>query len=332
MVKREDAELVVSHEIMYLDLGPACNLRCRMCRLWAIDSTPVDVQPLLCVAASLLRGHSIRGLQIIGGEPFCDEAALLATLTFGRENHVPVSFVTNGTLCDRSQLCDALERRPSTLAVSLDAADASVHDRLRGMRGAYARAIRTLKDSIVLRRDIGAVDTWIIIINVLNSHSILNTSAMVELAESLGVDGLVFQPLVEPFGSSGGHHQYYQQETALMRSRAERGTDMLLALQREHPLILNTAEDIQLIGRYLSGMLDLGSLACDTVTSGLVIHADAGVSRCFCADAGQRVRLGTQDGVAVQHDERLAQCKASCKMLNCNRGTASQLAFRPRRS
>ena len=321
-------------ETLYLDLGPACNLRCRMCRLWALEDTPTDVQALLRVAKTLLYGRSVRGLQVIGGEPFCEEAALLATLSFGLDNKIPVSLVTNGTLCDQRALRCVFEKQPNSLAVSLDSIDASVHDCLRGMKGAHSKALRALEVSIALRRDMRADETWIIIINVLNSQNILHADAMVILAESLGVDGVVFQPLVAPFGSRESHHEYYRHEMALVRARAQHGVDTLLALQREHSVVLNTAEDILLIGSYLKGEVDLGDLACETVASGLVVHADGRVSRCFASKDDERMLVqeeGVQQRASVQADGKYAQCRASCKMLNCNRATAAQLAFRRRR-
>ena len=120
-----------------------CNARCSMCSVWQSDQ-----------ADSLSPAHiaklpaSLRTVNLTGGEPFLHPQ--LPDFVSAVRDQLPravTTISTNGLLSDRiAQMApDLLQRDPRLrIAVSIDGL-AEVHDRIRGVPGAFDSAIKTVE-------------------------------------------------------------------------------------------------------------------------------------------------------------------------------------------
>ena len=115
-----------------------CNAQCVMCNIWRVQS-PEEVRP----GAYRALPRRLRFVNITGGEPFL-RADLPEIVQQVREAcpraHVVIS--TNGLLTNaiREMMPRVLEIHPRVgVAVSMDGIR-EVHDRMRGVRGAYGKA------------------------------------------------------------------------------------------------------------------------------------------------------------------------------------------------
>ena len=120
-----------------------CNARCSMCRVWQSD-LPDRLAP-----AHIARlPASLRTVNITGGEPFLHPQ--LPDFVWAVRAYLPravTTISTNGLLSDRigQMVPDLLSRDPRLrIAVSIDGL-ADVHDRIRGVPGAFDRAIQTVE-------------------------------------------------------------------------------------------------------------------------------------------------------------------------------------------
>ena len=122
-----------------------CNLRCSFCfirqrREISINSLePCDYVDFISESAKIFY---IYALAIQGHEPLLTESLpyTQAILTTGRLLNLPTAIVTNGTmLCHSAEWLADLE--PNKIAISLDAASAAVHDRIRGVEGSWAATV-----------------------------------------------------------------------------------------------------------------------------------------------------------------------------------------------
>jgi radical SAM protein with 4Fe4S-binding SPASM domain len=120
-----------------------CNARCAMCGIW--NSKPVTELPP-AVYARL--PSSLRDVNLTGGEPFLrNDLAEIHAAVRSACRHARTIVSTNGLLTDR--IVAAVGAMASVepgigVAVSVDG-PAEVHDRLRGVPGAYERAMGTLR-------------------------------------------------------------------------------------------------------------------------------------------------------------------------------------------
>ena len=120
-----------------------CNARCSMCRVWQSNG-----RDCLRPAHIAKLPKSLRTVNITGGEPFLHPQ--LPDFVSSVRRHLPgaiATISTNGLLSGRigDMAADLLARdRHLRIAVSLDG-PAEIHDRIRGVPGAFDRAIETIE-------------------------------------------------------------------------------------------------------------------------------------------------------------------------------------------
>jgi MoaA/NifB/PqqE/SkfB family radical SAM enzyme len=136
---------------LHIEVTHRCDLRCRMCHHWRLkkggrEITPAELERLL-TSSRLLRG--IKTAVLTGGEPLLrpDLPELAAVLT-RRYPGISLGILTNLSntklLLDGVGACLKSGASKLWLGSSLDGLGAA-HDAVRGSRGAYARAMKSLR-------------------------------------------------------------------------------------------------------------------------------------------------------------------------------------------
>ena len=192
--------------MFYLYLSAGCNLHCRHC--WI---TPTFVQgkpvPGECLDFELLRGAvaeakpmGLTAAKLTGGEPVL-HPEFRRIADFLTAEGIEISMETNATLIDHDLAIHLKEKTSlSRIAVSLDSADEGWHDRFRGVRGAYAGAVRGIGHLVaagirpqlimsVCRENVGGIE------------------ALIELALRLGASSVKFNPVTASGRGAEIHRQ-----------------------------------------------------------------------------------------------------------------------------
>jgi pyruvate-formate lyase-activating enzyme len=126
-----------------------CNLSCSFCLIRQRRETtgdPLRPEDLVRFIHEAWQRSRIFAVAIQGHEPLLPVSLpyTQAVLATGRLLGLPTAMVTNGVL-----LADALDLLavlvPSKIAISLDAASDSIHDRIRGVAGAWAATVAGIK-------------------------------------------------------------------------------------------------------------------------------------------------------------------------------------------
>src|SRR5262249_19767587 len=129
-----------------------CNLKCSFCfvrqrqEVAEVLLRPEDIVRFIREAAERA---PIFALAIQGYEPLLPESLpyTRAILAAGQFLGRPATMVTNGTkLADAVDLLATLS--VNKIAISLDAASADIHDRIRGVAGAWAASVDGIKRAI----------------------------------------------------------------------------------------------------------------------------------------------------------------------------------------
>lgn len=119
-----------------------CNLRCAHCYLDAAADR--DAAELSTDAAKgvidQIADVSSPILVLSGGEPLL-RSDLLEIAVYGRSRGLRMALGTNGTLVDDAAARDLRRAGIEKAAISLDASGPGMHDRFRGVPGAWARAV-----------------------------------------------------------------------------------------------------------------------------------------------------------------------------------------------
>ncbi len=118
-----------------------CNLSCTFCEL------PEAGKPLLkATVVELLTALTQKGLKKIhysGGEIFL-HPEIFAILEESCALGLQVNLTTNGTLLDREKIKRLTKIKVHSISISLDAAEATLHDALRGKKGAFKATLKAI--------------------------------------------------------------------------------------------------------------------------------------------------------------------------------------------
>ena len=148
-------ELQASILTFVVPAADGCNLACPFCYIKqreeeavATDLSPSDYAGFI---VGSLNHQPINFICIQGYEPLLPTSFPYTQqiLEKGRRLGIPTSLVTNGT--HLRQCVPALSKlRPARIAVSLDSADAAIHDRARGKEGAFDARIVDASGNVYL--------------------------------------------------------------------------------------------------------------------------------------------------------------------------------------
>jgi molybdenum cofactor biosynthesis enzyme MoaA len=129
-----------------------CNLKCPFCLISQreeIAGASLRPQDYARFVREVAGQFPIFAIGIQGYEPLLPEALpyTKSILAAGKNSGVQTTLVTNGVFL--SDAVDLLaEFTPSKIAISLDAASADVHDRVRGVTGAWAASVKGIRQAI----------------------------------------------------------------------------------------------------------------------------------------------------------------------------------------
>jgi len=175
--------------IVVWNITRTCNLRCvhcytdSACRPYAGELTTAECRAVL----DDLAAFGVPAVLFSGGEPlvrpdFFDLAAYARSLGV----HVVIS--TNGTLIDRAKAERFAELKFAYVGISLDSADPAVHDRFRGVAGAFERTMQGVRHCIAAGQKVGLRLT-------LTRQTCRDLPGLFRLIEAEGIDRACFYHL-----------------------------------------------------------------------------------------------------------------------------------------
>lgn len=181
------------NSILFLTLWVTnkCNLRCKMCDFWKTDpatfSQELSTEEWYSVINSAANMHT-RIIVITGGEPFL-RSDIFQILERIREKGMACHICTNGTLINKSTIEKLKHSPPTSVTISLDSAQAEIHNELRG-----ADCFDTVVEGIRLfKRYLPRIKIGIN--PLLCKQNLCDIERIIPFAKSLGVDQIKFQPI-----------------------------------------------------------------------------------------------------------------------------------------
>lgn len=181
-----------------------CSLKCSFCLIRQrreITDTCLEPEDYVRFIREAAQRTPVFALGVQGYEPLLPEAlpytqAILAT---GRFLDVSTTLVTNGVgLADSVGLLKTLS--PAKIAISLDAASANDHDRIRGVAGAWNMAVFGIRRAL----DVLAPQTRLVVASVLIPSRRTYLDDMPARLRDIGIDRWIVNPLVRVGRDSSG--------------------------------------------------------------------------------------------------------------------------------
>lgn len=120
-----------------------CNLQCEMCNHWRYQrQAPLSMERLHAVVKELA-DLGCRKIHISGGEPLL-RPHIPELIAYATELGIRTVMTTNGTLIDKELAKRLITSGLRGINVSLDAPEPRIHDKVRGVRGAWKKTTRAI--------------------------------------------------------------------------------------------------------------------------------------------------------------------------------------------
>lgn len=177
-----------------------CNLKCSYCFIKQRKELITNSNILLPrdygnFINGIAQHRSIGCVSIQGEEPLLKESMpyTKTILSVADELDIPAALVTNGTCLEHEAKTLAYFQNLEELTVSLDAADAEIHDKLRGVLGTFNRVVAGLHEALRYRSLAVATS----VVSVLFPGEVVNLQNVPELLRSIGIKRWFVTPAIK---------------------------------------------------------------------------------------------------------------------------------------
>ena len=179
---------------LYFYLTEGCNLACRHCWLEPKFDAEGKKYPTLPVELfeEAIREAKPLGLNIVkltGGEPLL-HPHFTTLLEIIRREKLDLNIETNGLLCTPEIAAEIAKSPNRCVSVSIDGADAAIHDWVRGVKGSFKLAQQAVSNLV-------ATGTLPQIIMSVMRCNVGQVDAVVRMAEDLGASSVKFN-IIQP--------------------------------------------------------------------------------------------------------------------------------------
>jgi len=168
-----------------------CNARCSFCDLWQHADAPLADSDIVLRNIRQLRSAGVRIIDFTGGEPLL-HPDLPLFLEEAKRHHLKTTVTTNGLLYPKQ--AQSLIGLIDLFHISIDGADAEMHNRLRGI-DCYDKAIESIELALSLGEQSDLLFTA-------NSDNYSDIVPVAEYASSKGLI-LIVNPVFEACGGKG---------------------------------------------------------------------------------------------------------------------------------
>ncbi len=191
---------------LFLTINSSCNLRCLHCGYWRQREDParLSVERMGELCDEMAELNPAARVVICGGEPLLELDRYFGVCQAARRAGLRVLSVVNGTRIQTPE--DArrvLLEGPHEVSISLDDWRPSLHDELRGVPGAFARARRAIELLVNAKRELGADDSRVNVMALIHARNYETLGPFFELRAELGADKLKLNIIQPSFGTSG---------------------------------------------------------------------------------------------------------------------------------
>ena len=266
-----------------------CNLACEMCDYWRQDLPTPLTTDLVVHTLDELAALSCRKVHFSGGEPTL-RSDLPDLIAHARRLKLRATLTTNGTLLTRELSTRLVRAGLNSVCVSIDSPVRSVHDRIRGMPGAFKQTLAGVRE---LRRaaERRGVALPIRINTVVSRENYDTLDKLPALAHELGAQSLLLMPVDDPSGKLWlSKRRLLDYNRRIAPALAERSTAMGLMRSLDEAYPFGATRDelaASRHGHYARGLYE--RQPCYAPWTHSLVTADANVAPC-CSAA--RVTLG----------------------------------------
>ncbi|MCB1332667.1 MAG: radical SAM protein [Roseivivax sp.] len=243
-----------------MEINKRCNLRCTHCDFWKRDDDDkaayFQTEQKLRVLDELAAMNPSANLVICGGEPMLDVDDYFELARGARERGIRALSVVNGTRIRRPEMAEKMILEgPHEISISLNSHVKAIHDRTRGIDGAFEKAVRALRLLVEAKKKLGATDTRIIVMGLIFGSNYKLVDGFYDFVlNDIGADQLKLNFMQPTFGQMGEIDPFFAEESNV---DGEELVSIIAACDRKYGLGLNP-EWLRQVGMYFRSLAAIG--------------------------------------------------------------------------
>ncbi len=175
-----------------------CNLRCIFCyqQLKEYDLTnSVTEKKWLETVEEICEMDTNQILISGGGEPLCEPKTTIKMMGIIKRNGLSGRLINNGTLWTDELIEKTVDMGWDNIMFSIDGPDAETHDYLRGVDGAFDKAIENIEKFNKMKSKTSSEKPIIEITSVLCNKNYDKISDMIKLCKKISINHLNLEPI-----------------------------------------------------------------------------------------------------------------------------------------
>jgi MoaA/NifB/PqqE/SkfB family radical SAM enzyme len=194
-------------QFLFLSINKRCNLRCQHCNYWTLDDDDRDrylgSERRHAVLAEFAEMNPHGRVVTCGGESMLDLDVYFGIAQRCRALGLTNLSVVNGTRIRSAEMADRMIREgPHEISVSLNSHREELHDRTRGVNGAFAKAVEALRLLLAARARQPGSRTKIYVMGLIFDENYRELDAFYEFVlRGIGADKLKLNFLQPSFGA-----------------------------------------------------------------------------------------------------------------------------------
>lgn len=299
---------------IYISLTHRCNLNCQMCGVKKIlREYELDSSLLKKALDEVASWNSDCVVMLTGGEPFL-RSDVFDIIDYSVSLGIKTEVVTNGSLINNA---DTAEKIMSSglrnIAISLDGARTETHDYIRGVEGAYRKAldaVNYLSQAKRARERGPQISVWTTIMK----ENVQELFDIIFLAKDLGVECLVYHPVIviqDDMQNSIKAGNFWIGKDGIGTLRQQ--TDRIVEYQKQNGLVAFLHDPYLWLG-YFQGVLTKKEWKCNPFVF-IDIGPDGYVRSCGPAFGNIKEMSLTgclNTAEAKKARERMTRCRKPC--------------------
>lgn len=299
-----------------------CSARCMMCDIWkSPPENELTADQWIHFLGQMREWLGPFWLVLSGGEPF-QKPGIFDVLAFCKENQIKTKVSSNGMLLTQKYLNRVLKYGPDFLSLSIESADAAIHNAIRGVEGLHERCVEALH--YLHERDPQII---LGIAAVIMEENFRGLADLVQWGPAQGVDRVLFQPLQPNFGSAENDPEWYKKNPNWIQDldALDRALDELLTLKREGLPIWNDVGQLEMFRAYFHDPYTTPRPAgCTVRYNAFNIDPQGNVNFCWTLNDSVGNILEKHPAEIWQSSEaqaarqRMQSCREPC-VMNCYR-------------
>lgn len=187
----------------YIYLTNDCNLQCKHCWISSGESNASVKQINADLYKRFLdqaKGLGLKSVSFSGGEPLIKKKILFMLFDYCHKLGINISLETNGTLIDKNCV-KKIKQYKISISISLDGSTAELHEKQRGVRGCFHKALNSIKMLTEEKHPIT-------VIMAISKDNVSDIQKMLKLLETYKMDNKITLK-INPITNAGRAKQNY---------------------------------------------------------------------------------------------------------------------------